>query len=149
VWPIVSVTDAAVYAFWRVSLRAASTDVVAVIDDDPDMLRAVSRLLRVNGFRAVTFDSAEAFLESLNGCRPACLVLDIHLGGMLGLDLQRRLVDTGASPPIIFITGVDDDATRREAIAAGCVAYLRKPFPADLLIGAIRKAISCGDQNPN
>jgi FixJ family two-component response regulator len=97
----------------------------------------------------VTFDSAEAFLEGLNGCRPACLVLDIHLGGMLGLDLQRRLVDGGAPPPIIFITGFDDEATRREAIAAGCVAYLRKPFPAHLLIGAIRTATGRGAANPN
>jgi FixJ family two-component response regulator len=135
--------------FFEGSLRAASQDVVAVIDDDPDMLKAISRLLRAHGFRAVAFASAEAFLESMNGCRPACLVLDIHLSGMLGLDLQRRLVDAGALLPIIFITGFDDEATRREAMAAGCVAYLRKPFPAHLLIGAIRKATSRGAANPN
>jgi FixJ family two-component response regulator len=88
--------------FFEGSLRAASQDVVAVIDDDPDMLKAISRLLRAHGFRAVAFASAEAFLESMNECRPVCLVLDIHLGGMLGLDLQRRLVDAGAPPPITF-----------------------------------------------
>src|SRR2546430_2941808 len=71
---------------------------------------------------------------------PACFLLDIHLGGMSGIDLRRRLAASGSTAPVIFMTAFDDDATREEAIAAGCIAYLHKPFPAHSLIGAIAKA---------
>ena len=70
-----------------------------------------------------------------------CLVLDIHLGGMSGLDLQRRLKELGSQLPIVFVTAIDDEAVHQQAMDAGCVAYLRKPFPAHLLISAIEKAI--------
>jgi FixJ family two-component response regulator len=111
---------------------------VTVIDDDPTMLKAIERLLRVKGFDVETFASAEAFLAGTG--KATCLVLDIHLGGMSGIELRRRLVASGAEPPTIFITAVDDEATRNEATKAGCVAYLRKPFLASLLVGAIDKA---------
>jgi len=111
---------------------------VTVIDDDPTMLRAIARLLRVKGFDVETFASAEAFLASTG--KATCLVLDVNLGGMSGIELRRRLVASGAQPPTIFITAVDDEATYKEATEAGCVAYLRKPFLANLLIGAIDKA---------
>ena len=111
---------------------------VTVIDDDPTMLKAIERLLRVKGFEVETFASAEAFLAGTG--KAACLVLDIHLGGMSGIELRRRLVASGSEPPTIFITAVDDEATRKEATNAGCVAYLRKPFLASLLVGAIDKA---------
>ena len=111
---------------------------VTVIDDDPTMLKAIERLLRVKGFDVETFASAEAFLAGPGTA--SCLVLDIHLGGMSGIELRRRLVASGARPPTIFITAVDDEATHKEAMEAGCVAYLRKPFLASLLIGAIDKA---------
>jgi FixJ family two-component response regulator len=111
---------------------------VTVIDDDPTMLKAIERLLRVKGFDVETFDSAEAFLAGPG--KTSCLVLDIHLGGMSGIELRRRLVASGGQPPTIFITAVDDEATQKEATEAGCVAYLRKPFLASLLVGAIDKA---------
>jgi FixJ family two-component response regulator len=117
---------------------------IAVVDDDPDMLKAIRRLLAAHGFHSEAFASAEAFLDR-NGTRePACLVLDIHLGGMSGIDLQRRLKASGSQLPIIFITAVEDEAACREATDAGCVAYLRKPFTARLLIGAIDKATRQG-----
>ena len=111
---------------------------VTVIDDDPTMLRAIERLLRAKGFDVETFASAEAFLAGPG--KATCLVLDIHLGGMTGIELRRRLGASGYEPATIFITALDDEATHQEATAAGCVAYLRKPFLAHLLIGAIDKA---------
>jgi len=111
---------------------------VAVIDDDPAMLRAVERLLRVKGFDVETFPSAESFLAA--EWNAGCLILDIHLGGMSGIELQRKLTSSGVEIPIIFITAVDDDATEKAAFEAGCVAVLKKPFLASLLIGAIDKA---------
>jgi FixJ family two-component response regulator len=63
--------------------------------------------------------------------------LDIHLGGMSGIELKRRLASSGCTVPVIFMTAFDDETIHREALAVGCMAYLRKPFPADLLIGAI------------
>jgi FixJ family two-component response regulator len=113
--------------------------VVAVIDDDPSMLKAIERLLRAHGFDAEVFESAEAFLSGDARGEAACLVLDIHLGGMSGIELRRRLTAGGSALPIIFITAVDDEAIYREAMGAGCVAYLRKPFAANLLIGAINQ----------
>jgi FixJ family two-component response regulator len=114
--------------------------VVAVIDDDPTMLKAIERLLSAKGFDAEVFTSAEAFLEGATASKATCLVLDIHLGGISGIELRRRLTTSGSRLPVIFITALDDEATHKEAMEAGCVAYLRKPFPAHLLIGAIDKA---------
>ena len=111
---------------------------VTVIDDDPTMLKAIERLLRIKGFDVETFASAEEFLAGTG--KASCLILDIHLGGMSGIELRRRLVASGAGPPTIFITAVDDEDTRKAATNAGCVAYLPKPFLASLLIGAIDKA---------
>jgi FixJ family two-component response regulator len=119
---------------------AIERKVVAVVDDDPSMLKAIERLLRAHGFDAASFASAEAFLGCDAASAADCLVLDIHLGGMSGIELRRRLTASSSTLPIIFITAVDDEATYWEAIEAGCVACLRKPFPAVLLIGAINEA---------
>jgi FixJ family two-component response regulator len=114
--------------------------VVAVIDDDPAMLKAVERLLSAMGFDAKTYVSAEAFLESAAASKAECLVLDIHLGGISGIELRRQLAASGSNLPIIFITSDDNESTYREATEAGCVACLHKPFLAKLLIGAIDRA---------
>jgi len=115
--------------------------IIAVVDDDPDMQKAIGRLLRASGFRSETFPSAEAFLYRDRTRKTDCLVLDIQLGGISGIDLRRRLTAAGCRLPIIFITALDNDLIRQTALDAGCVAYLRKPFPAHLLIGAIEKAV--------
>jgi FixJ family two-component response regulator len=112
---------------------------IVVVDDDPMMLKGVQRLLSANGFDTEAFASAEALLDCATRGEPACFLLDIHLGGMSGIDLRRRLAASGSTAPVIFMTAFDDDATREEAIAAGCIAYLHKPFPAHSLIGAIAK----------
>jgi len=118
---------------------------VAIVDDELTMLKAMERLLKARGFATRVFASAEAFLEDDARYEVSCLVLDIHLGGMSGLELQRRLKKSGSQLPIIFVTAIDNEAVHQQAMDAGCIAYLRKPVLARLLIGAIEKAT--GRQN--
>jgi FixJ family two-component response regulator len=114
--------------------------VVIVVDDNPAFLKSVTRLLGVHGFETRTFVSAEALLDSDGARKATCLLLDIHLGGISGIELRRRLAAAGSNCPVIFMTAMDDDATRNEAMAAGCIAYLKKPFAPQLLLDAIAKA---------
>jgi FixJ family two-component response regulator len=115
--------------------------IVAVVDDDPSMLKSIEYLLDAYGFGVEVFDSAESFVRREPFRNISCLVLDIHLGGMSGFDLGRFLTARGYRVPIIFITAVDDEASAKEANDAGCVAFLRKPFPSSHLLDAIRQAI--------
>jgi len=110
---------------------------IAVIDDNPSMLQGLNRLLSAHGFRVRTFASAESFLDDIARCEAECLLLDIHLGGISGFDLQRQLTSSGRNLPVIFMTAIDNETTRQEAFDVGCVAYLKKPFLAKLLIDAI------------
>jgi FixJ family two-component response regulator len=113
---------------------------IAVVEDDPSMLQGLFRLLSAHGFRVDRFTSAESFLDGIAQCKATCLIADIHLGGISGIDLKRRLTSSGNDLPVIVMTAIDNEATRREAVDAGCVAYLSKPFPAKLLIEAINQA---------
>jgi FixJ family two-component response regulator len=113
---------------------------VAIVDDDPDMLKGVQRLLTAHGFDTEVFASAEAYLDRSADRKPACLVLDIQLGGMSGIELRRRLAASGCATPVVFMTAFDDETTQKEAVDAGCIAYLHKPFLAHLLIGALETA---------
>jgi FixJ family two-component response regulator len=115
--------------------------IVAIVDDDPSMLRATETLLDAHGFATEAFASAEEFLGRGNPTRVDCLLLDIHLGGMSGIELRHQLRASGCTLPVIFMTALDDEAIRGHALKAGCVAYLRKPFPARQLIHAIWKAV--------
>jgi FixJ family two-component response regulator len=113
---------------------------VAVIEDDVAMLSGLKRMLSAAGFAAETFASAEEFLV-----RPAvpdvmCLVVDINLGGMSGIELRRSLTAINRRIPVIFITARDDEATHRDAESVGYAAYLRKPFVGQALIDAINQA---------
>jgi FixJ family two-component response regulator len=114
--------------------------IVAIVDDDPSMLRGLARLLRSCGFEPAAYASAEAFWEGDVVGKAICAVFDIHLSGISGIELRRRLKETHSTLPVIFMTADDDDLTRMAATAAGCVAYLRKPFPAKMLLDAIEKA---------
>ena len=116
--------------------------VIAIVDDDRTILDGIQRLLIAHGFETEVFASAEAFLDSATAQQAACLVLDIHLGGMSGIELRRRLKAVRSKLPVIFITALDDETTEKQAMDVGCIACLHKPFPANLLIGAINKAIS-------
>jgi FixJ family two-component response regulator len=124
---------------WAKDMATPPT-VVIVVDDDPGFLESVVRVLSVHGFQVRTFDSAEALLDSDAPGTASCMLLDIHLGGISGIELRRRLAASGSKCPIIFMTAIDDDATRSEAMKAGCVAYLKKPFAPQLLLDAIAKA---------
>jgi FixJ family two-component response regulator len=112
---------------------------IGVVEDDPSFLRALRRLLSGAGFSVATFASAEEFLASESTGGTACLVLDVHLGGMSGFDLQQQLATAGRQIPTIFITAQDDLVTRERARSG--VAYLRKPFREEALVAAIRKAL--------
>jgi FixJ family two-component response regulator len=117
---------------------------IAVIDDDASLRRSVGRLVNAYGFAAVEYASAQAFLVRDPGVAIDCLVLDIDLGGMSGIELQRRLKNAAVNLPVIFITALEDDRLRTEAERAGCIAYLRKPFAGAVLVMAINKALGLG-----
>jgi FixJ family two-component response regulator len=114
---------------------------IYVIDDDLSVRRALARLMASADLRAKTFASGEEFLASEDPGRADCLVMDIHLGGMTGLQLQERLAAMGSNTPIIFITAFDDDATRIRAQQAGAQAYFGKPFDDQALLDAIEISI--------
>ena len=114
--------------------------VIAVVDDDPSMLRAMESLLDAHGFATSLFASAEEFLARRPAVQVNCLLLDIHLGGMSGIELNNRLKASGNELPVIFMTAVEGEAICVQALKAGGIACLRKPFPARQLIDAIEKA---------
>jgi FixJ family two-component response regulator len=115
--------------------------VIAVVDDDAAVLRALTRLLEGAGYTVQTFGSPEAFLAREDLESIDCLLLDIRMNGMSGLDLQERLAQDQIPIPIIFITAYDDAPTRERARKGGAVAYFAKPFEGHLLIEAIEKAL--------
>jgi FixJ family two-component response regulator len=115
---------------------------VIVVDDNAGFLKGVARLLAHNGIESRTFASAEALLHSGGVPTATCLLLDIHLGGISGIELRRRLAASGSKCPVIFMTANDDEATRNQAANAGCIAYLRKPFARHVLLDAIAKAVA-------
>jgi FixJ family two-component response regulator len=113
--------------------------VVAIVEDDTAMRKSIERLLQASGYTTAAFASGEEFLERAIVDQAIGLILDIHLGGMSGIELRRRLLDAKSSLPVVFITAYDDDATRRQALAAGCVDYLQKPFNANRLVEALQR----------
>ena len=121
---------------------SASIDTkIYVVDDDPSVRKALRRLLKSAGFNVETFSSAQEFLDAEHQETRACLILDIHLGGMSGIHLQKHLSESGDKIPVIFITAFDDEVTHRQMLSAG-VPFLIKPFPDKKLIDALQAAIS-------
>lgn len=118
----------------------ATAGSIFVVDDDPSMRRSLSRLLREHGFDVELFDSARALL-SRGECRDAfCIILDINLNGLSGIDLRRRLTQMGVRAPVIFVTGNDSPQNHSAAIESGCIAYLTKPFLARSIIEPVQRA---------
>ena len=115
---------------------------IAIVDDDDALRYSLDDLIRSMGFRTQGFPSAEAFLGSNHACDAACLILDVRMPGMNGLELQRQLVATNSSIPIIFITSHVDDDTRKRALDAGAVDFLYKPFREEALLKAIDSALN-------
>ena len=119
---------------------------VYVVDDDESIRRALKRLLRSVGYHALTFASAEEFLEFTSEPGEGCLVLDIRLPKMTGLDLQEQLASRGPGYPVIIITAYDNPLWRERAEKAGVIAYLRKPFSERALLDALgrcRRQLGC------
>ncbi len=119
----------------------APPPIVFVIDDDPSVRKALERLMRSAGHRAETFGSAREFLQRQHHHGPACLVLDVRMPGLTGLDLQEALAAAGYTMPIIFVTGHGDVPTSVRAMKAGAVDFLTKPFDDQALLGAVRDAL--------
>jgi FixJ family two-component response regulator len=113
---------------------------IGIVEDDPSMLRATEALLDAHGFATMSFSSAEEFLARGVASRIDCLVLDIHLGGISGIELLHRLKALGRDLPVIFMTAVENESVWRQAIKTGCSACLRKPLAAGQLVNAIAKA---------
>jgi len=114
---------------------------ISIVDDDDSLRNSLDNLIRSVGFRAQGFPSAEAFLSSNQVHDTACLILDVRLPGMNGLELQRRIVAANWRIPVIFITSHADGDARARALEAGAVAYLYKPFREEELLNAIDAAL--------
>ena len=114
---------------------------VALVDDDPSVRRALRRFLESAGFSVVTFTSGRQVLEGGLIPAAACLIVDVHLGDMDGFELKRSLTAAGVDVPLIFITAHDDEPTKVSARRAGAVAYLPKPIDGEALLEAIVRVI--------
>jgi len=119
----------------------AEEPVVFIVDDDRSMCEALERLLGTVGLKAHTFGSAQEFMSTKRPDVPSCLVLDVRLPGLSGLDLQRRLVDMDPPMPIVIITAYADIPMTVQAVKAGAVEFLTKPFRDQELLEAVQEAI--------
>lgn len=120
---------------------------IILVEDDQSMTDAIGRLLRVGGIPHLSFNSAEALLESGAAASAACFVLDVDLPGLSGLELQQRLLETGIRKPVIVISAHDEPPVREAVEASGAEAFLLKPFSGRRLLGAIGRALAqsgCG-----
>jgi FixJ family two-component response regulator len=122
-------------------MKEMAGHMVAIVDDDESVREATTSLLKSNGIGAETFSSAEEFLNSRPPAETKCLLLDIGMPGMSGLELQRHLAGEGRRIPVIFITARDDQEIRMEAMRAGAVDFLSKPFSEEALLNAIHNAL--------
>ena len=123
-------------------MPAKAEPIVYVVDDDKSVRQALKRLLSAERMTVQVFESALEFLDSKFTDRNACLIADIKMPGLTGLELRQKLVDMGSELPMILITGLDTDETRAEAKKAGVAGYFRKPIDAQALLDAIRWALS-------
>src|SRR5712675_3533370 len=123
------------------SPKSLATPIVFVVDDDISVRESLELLIRSEGWQPETFESAQEFLAHPRALVPSCLVLDVSLPGLNGLDLQKRVAVERPDMPIIFITGYGDVPTTVQAMKAGAVEFLTKPFGDDALLSAIRQAL--------
>ena len=114
---------------------------IAVVDDEASVRTALGRLLRLADYKVAAFGSGEDFLASLATHRPACAILDVHMPGLSGFDVQARLRGARSDIPVVFITASDDLALDEKVAAAGGAKLLRKPFPNDALLAAVGAAL--------
>ncbi len=124
----------------------ADKALISIVDDDESVREATKGLMSAHGFMAEAFASAEDFLKSERVGRTACLITDIQMPGMTGLELHARLIASGRPIPTILITGYPDHRSRARALDAGISGYLTKPFSEDALLSCIRSAIEPGNR---
>jgi FixJ family two-component response regulator len=129
-------------AHWQKQLEMATAPMISIVDDDDSVRESVKSLLRSVGYRAEVFASAEEFLDSNHIATADCLILDVRMPGISGLDLQRRLVSCHWRVPIVFITAHDDDEARVRALQDGAVQFLFKPFSEEALLTAVQSALN-------
>ena len=115
---------------------------ICIVDDDASLRRSLRNLLTSVGFRVETFESAEAFLASVDAHRIGCIILDVRMAGMSGLDLLRQIAGGTSRIPVVMLTAHGDDQTRRRSLEAGAVAFLEKPVRTETLLEAVRTALS-------
>jgi FixJ family two-component response regulator len=120
--------------------------VITIVDDDESVREATMSLMRALGFTSEAYPCAEDFLKSGRVQRTSCLIADVRMPGMSGLELYRRLVASGKPIPTVLITAHSDDGVRARALQAGIICYLTKPFREDDLLGCIRSALDRGKE---
>jgi FixJ family two-component response regulator len=120
---------------------------ISIVDDDESVREAMTGLMKSLGFSAQAFHSPESFLSSDSRHATACLIADVQMPGMTGLELHGRLVASGKPIPTILITAYPDDNVRARALRAGVIGYLTKPFNEDDLLGCIRSALDFGPES--
>ena len=118
-----------------------SVPIISIVDDDESVRDGLDSLLKSIGYRTEVFASALEFLRLGYHKDAKCLILDVRMPGLSGLELQRQLVASGSSIPVIFITAHGDEAARAQALAAGALAFLRKPFTEEALLNAVQAAL--------
>ena len=128
---------------------ASAVPTVYVVDDEPDVLRALSRLLRSEGLQVRTFDDAFAFVAQVEDGFDGCVVLDLSMPELDGLAVQRLLIEKGCRMPVVFLSGNGDSVASASAMQQGASAFLSKPVDAEVLLGAVRAAIAASrDREP-
>ena len=125
------------------------TGLIYVVDDDDSVRNSTRGLLRSMGYKVATFESGELFLQSVDLEDTACLILDMRMPGMDGLEVQRRLKASNPRVPVIFVTAHDDRTRQRLAIEAGAFNFFQKPFAASDLLGAIQTALKSNSDQQN
>jgi len=118
--------------------------VVAIVDDEKAVCRVIGRLVTSAGFKSEIFSSAEEFLRSCRERQPDCLILDLSLPGMSGLELQQQLATDRCRTPIVVVSAHDDPLSRSQALQGGAVAFLGKPFDDEALLQAVHSAMKAG-----
>jgi len=120
---------------------ASADPLIAVVDDESPVRIMLGRVLRLADYRVNAFASGEEFLASLTAALPVCAIIDVHMPGISGLDVQARMRATRIEVPVVFITASDDRALDRLALESGAVGLLRKPFSSDELLETVAAAL--------
>jgi FixJ family two-component response regulator len=126
----------------------AKVPMISIVDDDKSIRDATEGLVRSLGYRTATFESAEAFIDSDRLKDTVCLITDVQMPGLTGLDLQDHLNAHGRLMPVIFVTAFPDDGIRARALKAGAVGFFRKPFDEDKLVECLDLAVAANTRQP-